>query len=127
MIELDKKILIIDDQPEIIEVIKEIFEEKLENIVIESTTCTDEALRLIKSYKYNLICCDHIMPSMTGIELIREVRSSNNPNKNIGILLISAMDVDIEEEVREFQFVKLIDKIDDIQNVLDSALEFLNS
>jgi two-component system chemotaxis response regulator CheY len=38
-----------------------------------------EALETIKANAPNLVLCDWNMPEMTGIELLRELRATNNP------------------------------------------------
>jgi two-component system chemotaxis response regulator CheY len=47
------------------------------------------ALRKLKSTKYDMIICDWNMPNMTGIELLKEVRSDESL-KAVPFLMVTA-------------------------------------
>lgn len=69
-----KNILIVDDEPELLTLIKEIFERaNYSNIATASSG--KEALNLIHTKIPDMIICDVMMPGMDGLELLQEIRS----------------------------------------------------
>ena len=55
-----------------------------------------EAIEMLNSFKIDLILLDQQMPDKTGLELARELKSSNNPHlKNLPIIMIT---VDTKEK-----------------------------
>jgi CheY-like chemotaxis protein len=119
--EVDKTyhFLVIDDQPEICEVVSEILDANFPNSKIDVATNAVKALEYCRNNEYTLICVDYIMPGMNGIEFIYEIRNGEDDlNKDVGIALVTAMDIDIRSEIVKFDKVDIIDKIDDIPKVL---------
>ncbi len=56
----------------------------------------NEAIEMLNSFKIDLILLDQQMPDKTGLELARELKSSNNPHlKNLPIIMIT---VDTKEK-----------------------------
>lgn len=49
-----------------------------------------EAWNIIKAQKIDLVICDWNMPEMTGMDLLREVRGSGEPVKNIPFIMVTA-------------------------------------
>ncbi len=65
-------ILAVDDEPVILELIKEILCN--DGHTVDTTTSANDALKMIKEKRYDLLISDVKMPEMTGIELIRKVK-----------------------------------------------------
>ncbi len=67
----EKKILIVDDDPDILNIYKHF----LKGIVSEIVTTQDplEVLELLKLQKFDLLLSDVLMPQMNGIELTKKV------------------------------------------------------
>lgn len=86
MLKEDPRILIIDDEPDIIELL-EIF---LENFKTISSSSPIEGLKLAKTEHPDLIILDVMMPQMNGYELCREIKQ-NCSTKNIPVLMYSAL------------------------------------
>lgn len=82
-----KKILIVDDEPAIIEILGV----RLKNIGYEVSSAGDgfEALEQIKKEKPDLIIMDVLMPRMTGFEAMKRIREDPTLRK-IPALVISA-------------------------------------
>ena len=56
----------------------------------------NEAIEMLNSFKIDIILLDQQMPDKTGLELARELKSSNNPHlKNLPIIMIT---VDTKEK-----------------------------
>lgn len=49
-----------------------------------------EALDYIKSYKYDLIILDYMMPELTGVEVCEWLRNHDNPNQQSPVILLTA-------------------------------------
>ena len=86
-----KKILIIDDEPDILEFLS--YNLKKEGFKIY--TASDGEIGLEKTYKYqpDLIIADVMMPNMDGIEMCEKIRS-NKDFDNVLILFLTARSED---------------------------------
>ncbi len=84
-------ILIVDDAPVILELMKGIFIELGYSGVITATN-GHEALQELTAKEFDLILCDWDMPSMNGLELLRVLRDQekkNNEGKCIPFLMVT--------------------------------------
>jgi len=89
---VSNKILVADDEAHILHVVSM----KLRNAGYEVLTAVDgeEALDLCLSEKPDLIITDYQMPVMTGMELCKELRSSEEAT-NIPAIMLTARGFDI--------------------------------
>ncbi len=67
-----KKILIIDDEPDMVTFLSTLLEDSGYDIITASDG--DEGLMKIKSEKPDLVSLDLLMPNKTGIKMFRELR-----------------------------------------------------
>lgn len=67
-----EKILIIEDEPEVIENLVEILE--IYDYDVVSTLHGREAIKIAENQKPDLILCDVMMPEMDGYEVLREIK-----------------------------------------------------
>ena len=79
-----EKILIVDDEPGVVEIISEILE--VEGYRIEATTDPKEGLKFIEKTNYNLIITDLKMPEVDGIEI---TKAAKNKNKETDVIVIT--------------------------------------
>ena len=79
-----KRILVVDDESQIRRVMRSVL--LTEGYEVIEAECGEDALKLIRSEKYDLILLDINMPGITGIEVCREVRTSSD----IPIIIMSA-------------------------------------
>lgn len=66
------KVLVIDDEPAIRRILREILEHEKYNV--DDSASAVEALPLVKENEYDAILCDIKMPQMDGIEFLEEVQ-----------------------------------------------------
>ena len=83
------KILVVDDEPDTLEVLRAI----LEHADYEVTTAKNglQALESVAAHKPDLIMLDQMMPEMDGFEALRRLKS-NDATKHIPVVILSARD-----------------------------------
>ncbi|MBS1507199.1 MAG: response regulator [Bacteroidetes bacterium] len=84
---MKKKILLVDDTPDIVENIREFL--LMEDYQVLTALNGVEALAHLERERPDLIITDLVMPEMDGFELIQQLRSSEK-YKQIPILVFSA-------------------------------------
>jgi CheY-like chemotaxis protein len=121
-----RHILVVDDEPDIVDVLRRFFEYKGHRV---STTITaSEALGWIKKgERFDIVITDQTMPGVTGIELARTIAEYAPDTK---VLLYSGRD-DIldEDEIRAVHIdgfllkpLNLTDLAETVEHMLDGAL-----
>jgi CheY-like chemotaxis protein len=73
------RILVVDDEPEMCHLIKQIL--KREGYQIDVSFSGIEALQKIKSFNYHLLLTDLEMPEVDGIELTRKAKKTESGNQ----------------------------------------------
>ena len=90
------KVLIVDDNENITEVVKDYFE--FENIECKAINDGHEGLVEIHNNKYDLILLDLAIPRYSGIDILEELKKESIVNKNIVIFTASVVkDTDMEK------------------------------
>lgn len=87
-------LLVVDDEVEILWLIKEIF---IEEFNVFTCNKASEALKILNDSHPDIILCDINMPEMDGIALMKEVKS-NSEQSHIPFILISG-DHDMEKQL----------------------------
>ena len=92
-----RKIIAADDEAHILHIVSM----KLRNAGYDVVTAMDgeEALELCRSEKPDLLITDYRMPYMSGLELCKELRTSDE-TRNIPALMLTARGFDIEQGER---------------------------
>jgi CheY-like chemotaxis protein len=85
-------ILVVDDNPLIIDLIARLFEQRFR---IDSVSCASDALSKLDRASYDLILIDLILPEMNGLELFRAIRRIKPRQK---VLLTTAYQGDARAE-----------------------------
>lgn len=91
------KILLVDDDPSIIQLLEKSFLRSSQNLKVESTTNGVEALIRVGQNMPNLMILDVVMPSMDGFEVCQRLRSVPD-TKGIKIITISGETLSSEQE-----------------------------
>lgn len=68
-----KKILIVDDEDDILESIKMLLE--VMGYKAEITDDGNKAIRMLKKEKFDLVLLDILMPKISGIEVLKKIRA----------------------------------------------------
>lgn len=83
---MGKTILIVDDEPHIIELEKAILE--MEGYRVISAENGEEALSLLKKETPDLVILDMMMPKMSGREVCEKIRE-NSKTKNLKVVFVT--------------------------------------
>ena len=92
------KVLLIDDEPALLE----LYQDSLAPLGYQLETAADgqEAAYLLSSKRYDVVVSDIVMPGMTGIELLRVVRSTN---LDVPVILVTG-NPSAETAIRAIEF-----------------------
>lgn len=96
---MTKKVLLIDDDKNIIATLKDVFKANGYEDISWSNDGA-EGLILCAKQKYDLIYVDHHMPYLTGLEVLREIRSGI-ANKDTPIIMMSSDLPNVIDESKE--------------------------
>ncbi|MBU4487344.1 MAG: response regulator [Candidatus Delongbacteria bacterium] len=69
---MGKKILIIDDQQEVLEVLAQIL--KIYNHEVVAITSGHNLDKKFQMYNFDLVITDYLMPDMTGIDIAKKIK-----------------------------------------------------
>ncbi len=81
------KILIIEDEKRLSDSIRDYLESQ--NYLCEQAFTYEEARLKVSLYEYECVLLDLMLPGGDGLDILREIRKSNNP---VGVIIISAKD-----------------------------------
>jgi two-component system alkaline phosphatase synthesis response regulator PhoP len=82
-----KTIMVVDDNPDIITIVRTILEGKGYNVF--SATSGPELLNLLKTHKPDLIILDIMMPEMDGLEVLTRLKGATE-TATIPVILLTA-------------------------------------
>lgn len=83
-----KRILIVDDDPDIVELYSNALATK--NYVIETAADGEEALMKVIENKPDLVLLDIMLPNMHGIEVLQKIREDQKI-KTVKVIILSAL------------------------------------
>ena len=90
MINSDFTVLVVDDDPDLLEVLVIIFEG--EGFKVFSAGDGGEAINLVKSKNIDVVVSDIRMPTVGGVELLKQIKQ-HNPHKPIVIFVTGFSDI----------------------------------
>jgi DNA-binding response OmpR family regulator len=106
---MSKKILVVDDEPEIQEIFKTFFTSiGFPDVYFAADGL--EAFAICSQHKFDLITLDHQMPFMNGASFLVALRSKKGANQTCPVFMISAFIPDIEDSVKAFENTFFFDK-----------------
>lgn len=91
----ERRVLVVDDDPEILELATMALSEHLPTIILEESSDGYDALLKIGSFKPHAIVLDLMMPRVDGAEVCRRLRA-NQDTRNIFIIAVSGLAADNE-------------------------------
>jgi serine/threonine-protein kinase len=116
------RILFVDDEERILSALRSIFRARYD---VHTATSGEQALDLARRYPFPLVVSDQRMPSMTGVELLRQLRSFS-PN-TVRILLTGYSDlaaiVGSINEGEVFRFVSKPWNNQELQQIIAEAMD----
>lgn len=101
-----KKILIVDDEPDLREMLKDFFER--DNFDVTQASGGNEAFELIKNQKFDCVLSDIRMPLGSGIELAQNIKNLKNPKPFV--VLITGFTEVPAHTIAELEVVKVFQK-----------------
>lgn len=106
----DAKILVVDDVPMNLIVVKGLL--KATKIQIDTAKNGASCLELVQKNRYDIIFLDHLMPEMDGIETLQNMKLlEENPNRNTPVIMLTANAiVGAKEEYMEAGFTDYLTK-----------------
>lgn len=82
-----KKILVVDDEIDICDFVKNFFEER--DFIVFTALNGSEAVRIVKKDKPDIILLDVRMKEMDGIETLKKIR---NVDKEVKVIMVTAVE-----------------------------------
>lgn len=83
------KILVVDDNAMNLAVAQDLLSKT--KLQIDVASSGEECLEMLKRKEYHLICMDHMMPGMDGVETLHAIRElEGNPSRDIPIIALTA-------------------------------------
>lgn len=115
-------VLFVDDEPDVLEVLRHLFERRMEVLTAPSGA---EALKLLRARPIDLLVTDQKMPEMTGIQLVAQARSEGIDITTI-LLTAYTQPADLIAAINEGQVYRYVTKpwdINDLTMTVKNALE----
>jgi len=121
---MKKKIMIVDDEENLVELVKAIFEN--EGYEVIPAYSGKECLEKLKKVKPDLILMDMMMPGMTGKETTKKIRE-NPKTKNLKIAFLTVVRVSEigMEELKKLNVLDFITKPFDNQDLVRRVKKLL--
>jgi DNA-binding response OmpR family regulator len=117
------KVLIVDDNESITEVIKDFFE--FENIECKTINDSQDGLNEIKNSNYDLILLDIAMPNFTGLDILNELKRQKIEHKNIIIFTASVFKSELINEFHEVGVKEVLSKPISIEKMDQIRIKYL--
>lgn len=70
------RILVVDDDPEVLRGIQQVFERLLPAARVDAAASAEEAIPFLERHAYDVVVTDHWMPGRSGVELLALVRDA---------------------------------------------------
>lgn len=122
---MKKKILIVDDEQEIVDLLMNIVQDYSSNLDLLSAKNGKEAIEIIKNNKVSILFTDLKMPNVTGVDLIKQIKDLEISQKPNAILVISALVKEVGKFSADLNITTLNKpfKSEEIERYLDAVLD----
>ncbi len=122
---MSEKILIVDDEPDMLKLLSMILREKT-SYSVTTTNNPIEALELTRSGNFDLVITDLKMPGLDGLQLLEEVKKRD---EDVPVIIITAYGtIDAATEAIEkggFDFITKPFKKEQILFTIEKAIKWL--
>ena len=116
------RILVVDDEESMCKFMQIMLEK--EGYQVTSTQSSNHAVEEIRKNNYDLIIADLMMPEMSGIELLSQVRSYNQDINFIVMTAFASVDTAIEALKKgAFDYITKPFKVDEVKITIKKSLE----
>lgn len=109
-------ILVVDDEPTIVELLASLLED--EGYAVLRAYDGEEALKIVAERSPDLVISDVSLPRLSGIDLLRRLRASNQPN--VPVILMSAIVRDVP--VGQATFIRKPFDLDHVLDMVESQI-----
>jgi two-component system response regulator ResD len=120
---MQKKILIVDDEPMIREILKEAFE--IAKFTVHEAKNGREAFKLVQEIQYNCVLSDVRMPGGDGIELAKNICELIGPKPKV-FLVTGFIDM-TTLKAKEWGVIKIFEKPFDFRDILEQICDSVNN
>ena len=129
----DRRILMVEDDPTILQLLKEALGEQ--GYQTQTAASAQEAMQLIREFKPHLVLTDQDMPGLTGLEMLRELRTQLNYVAVIFVsgrsdteMITQALKAGADDYVRKpFRFEELLARVEACLRTRDLHDELLSA
>ncbi len=94
-----EKILAIDDDPEILEIISASLKKYIPGCIVMTTQSGDEGIEKAKTEQPDTILLDINMPDMNGFEVCKKLKADEE-TKHIPIIILTGMQADVKSRIK---------------------------
>ncbi len=102
-----KKILVVDDDPAIVKLVKSILEG--EGFDVDTASDGIDALVKVKEIRPSLIVLDIMMPELNGYDVCHKIKF-DSPYKDTPILLLTSRDQEIDSRIGQMMGIRYLQK-----------------
>ena len=102
-----KKVLVVDDDPVVIRLVKELL--KTQGYVVETAKDGIDAMVMVKKEMPDLIVLDIMMPELNGYDVLRTLKFTDE-FKEIPVLLLTAREQELDKRIGEMMGIEYIQK-----------------
>ena len=88
----NKKVLIVEDDLFLSDIYNQIFTKRGYSVI--NSYDGEDALKRAKEEEFGIIMLDIMLPKKTGIDVLREVRSTDNKSKEVPIFMLTNLGYD---------------------------------
>ena len=123
MNEKKRRILVVDDDPEMVSLLTGIFEDK--NWIVEAHTSSSEAIATLNTTAYSSILTDLVMPKPDGMALIAKAKGSHLNTKTPCYIMSGALDAQAVQKVSRLKIATIITKpfkVNEVLDIIDAGL-----
>jgi CheY-like chemotaxis protein len=123
------KILIVDDKPEVLEVVVETVQIVLEHAEIKSVTNSKDALLLIEAEKVDLLITDFYMPGIDGLSLVKRLQNLEDYQIPKYVLMLSDFvePGDASEDDESITYMPKTEMVESLPGYLKEKAEEISS
>jgi len=118
-----KKILVVDDDPLVIRLVKEIL--KTQGFAVETAKDGIDAMVMVKANKPDLIVLDIMMPELNGYDVLKTLKFQDE-YKKIPVILLTAREQELDKRISQMMGIDYMQKPLDREVFLNKVQQAIN-